>query len=409
MDSQVNSTLDYTGALKRLLTSDSTPKLGLQRIARILEALGNPERKFRSIHVAGTNGKGSTCALLAAALKEQYVTGLYTSPHLLSARERIQINGHLISEQLFCEAEAAIDQMARKAGEQPTFFERMTAMSFWAFAQAKVEIAVVEVGLGGRLDSTNVIQPLACAITSISLDHCEFLGNTVAQIATEKAGIIKPGTPVVTGWQEPAALIAIAKVASERGAPLIEVRQPFTRKLSLSGKHQTRNAALALATLNASGLNLASDQIEHAFANTRWPCRLEKIPGHPIVIDGAHNPDGMRALVGNLPADGPLTFIVGTTKGHDVAGMIEALEPLRARIQGVVLTKSRSPRAADPTELAKRFADLAPCEVIEAIPAAIEHALARGGLTIVAGSLYVAGEARSLFFEMPIDAELPVY
>lgn len=412
----MSTTSLYSESLKRLLTSDSTPKLGLARIEALLCALGNPEKSFKSIHIAGTNGKGSTCAFTASLLQQTLPrVGLYTSPHLLCARERIQINRELVSEDLFCEAERIVHEAAERINEQPTFFERTTAMAFWIFAKELVDVAVIEVGLGGRLDSTNIITPLASVITRIDIDHCDFLGTSLEAIASEKAGIIKQEIPVVTGWQDERALEVIRSVALSSSAPLTEPNKPYAYELSLLGEHQTHNAALAVAAVDAAGISLSDDQIKRALAHTQWPARLELVQQEPpVLVDGAHNPNGMRALVHHLSKSvDPLVFVIGTTKGHDSDAMIKELLPIKGRITGIFATQSRSPRAEDPKQWVVKAEELAPSKAMRDVPQALDAAMQLAntcsGLTIVAGSLYVAGEARGLFFEMPIDPQLPNY
>jgi dihydrofolate synthase/folylpolyglutamate synthase len=408
------SSPDYQRALTRLLRSESTPKLGLERTQTLLQALGNPQDHFKTIHIAGTNGKGSTCAFLASLLRQNFDrVGMYTSPHLLCARERILFNNDLIDEQLFCEAEHAVFEAAARINEQPTFFERVTAMAFWAFAQKKVDIAVIEVGLGGRLDATNVIHPVASVITRIDLDHCEFLGDTIESIAFEKAGIIKQRVPVITGWQDERALFVLQKLALDRECDLIDVKEPCQAELSLNGDHQTHNAALAMNAVKAAGISLTQAEIQQALAKTFWPGRLELIQTDPpILIDGAHNPAGIRALVRYLEKRSePLNLVMGTTLGHDANAMVNELMPLRDRLVQCVATRSRSPRAEAPELLSQALSRLAPCFVSADLRSAIKNVESKqmnpSALTIVTGSLYVAGEARGLFIDMPTDPELP--
>ncbi len=406
---------NYNTALKSLLSRDSTPKLGLERMSKLVEALGNPQNKFESIHVAGTNGKGSTCAFLNSLLQQRFEkVGLYTSPHLACARERIQINSGLISEELFVEAERVVAAAADEIGEKPTFFERVTAMAFWAFAEQGVSHAVIEVGLGGRLDGTNIITPATSVITRIDLDHCNFLGDTIEQIAFEKAGIIKRNVPVVTGWQDERALATIRRVARENSSEVIQVTQPSAHELGLRGEHQKHNAALAEAALHAVGIAISAEHTNNALAQTRWPARLEYVQ-HNVLIDGAHNANGVRALVSFLnkyEPERPIVLVIGTTDGHDCAAMVRELEPIAERIQKIWVTKSRSPRAAAPKPMFKQLANIAPSEIAPHISSALASAAKIAGteaLTVVTGSLYVAGEARGLFIEMPTDSELPIF
>lgn len=412
--------LNYHQALSRLLSCESSPKLGLGRIEAILKELGNPERNFKSIHAAGTNGKGSTCAFLAAMCEQVYENvGLYTSPHLLCARERIQLNRQLISESLFCEAESTIFSASQRIGEMPSFFERMTAMAFWIFAQQKVDIAILEVGLGGRLDATNVVSPIASVITRIDLDHTHILGSTLELIAFEKAGIIKANVPVVTGWQDEAALKVISSVARDLRSPLTNVTNPFSKALPLQGEHQQKNAALAIAALEASDICLSDEQIQAGLASAKWPCRFELVQTNPpVILDGAHNEAGMTALVqalaeSKIHSHQPIILVLGATEGHQSSNMIAALAPLKARLQETILTKSKSPRALSPYLMMEDVSLLSKNEnaqsVSDALCIAKKRAIASNALIVVTGSLYVCGEARSHFYEMAADPELPLH
>lgn len=406
---------DYERTLKSLLFSDSTPKLGLERISKLLEVIGNPQNAFRSFHVAGTNGKGSTCTFLNSLLRDRFDrVGLYTSPHLLCARERIQINSELISESLFTKAERVVANAAEQIGEKPTFFERVTAMAFWAFAEQGVSDAVIEVGLGGRLDSTNVINPVASVITRVDVDHRKFLGNTIEKIAFEKAGIIKPGIPVVTGWQDAGALDVIRQVASERGSSLEVVDNEYHGQLNLLGEHQKQNAALAVKAVREAGIELSDAQIANGLLNARWPARLEFVQSDPpILVDGAHNANGMRALVKflGMQAQARFNIVIGATEDHDFEAIACEFEPIKSNINKFFVTKSRSPRAKAPEELVPALCKIAPYTLTRDVAAAMELAISEqsSALTVVTGSLYVAGEARSLFIEMPSDPELPQF
>lgn len=408
----------YAKTLNKLLTYESRPKLGLERIRAILDALQKPEQRFKSIHVAGTNGKGSTCAFLnSLAMKKFQKIGLYTSPHLLCARERIQINGELISERLFCEAEAAISEAAERINEQPTFFERMTAMAFWIFAKEKVDFAIIEVGLGGRLDATNVITPVACVITRVDLDHIQILGNTLKEIAGEKAGIIKEGIPVITGWQETSVLQTISDAAKRKKAQLTVLTEPCGLPLSLLGDHQNQNASLALAAFKEIEPKFNEADVREALLATTWPCRLELIQSSPpILLDGAHNASGMQALVKEVSTHPdwktlPIILVLGTTQGHQAEDLVQELLPLKGRIIETIATESQSPRALPSQILTKILTQHFICTETTSVPKALKLAQQNGrnALIVVAGSLYVAGEARALFRKMPIDDALPIF
>ncbi len=416
----------------------SSKTFDLTRIERLLAALGNPHRQFRSVHVAGTKGKGSTAAMIESVLcAAKHRTGFYTSPHLHTFRERIRVGGEMISRD---DVVAGVERLKPLAAEIPglTAFEIMTALAFNYFCARGVEIAVLEVGLGGRLDATNVVTPLVSVITSISFDHTAILGNTLAQIAREKAGIIKPNVPVVTSPQNDEALHVIEQVAQERNAPLVVVSpdlrftltnsrfqveplrqnldtQSFNFKrgavdsfeldtldLKLVGRHQLANAATALAALfvlRDQGIAIPLGAIREGLANVEWHGRFELFSRDPfIVADGAHNGDSARQLVATLRELMPharLHLIFGASGDKDIAGMFAELLPAAASL---VLTRSHNPRAADPA----RLADLAARYQIETFIApdlatALRDARQRAGsgdVICITGSLFVVAEAR---------------
>jgi dihydrofolate synthase/folylpolyglutamate synthase len=374
--------------------------------------LGNPERSAPVLHVAGTNGKGSTCAFTEAALRAKGLrTGLYTSPHLSHLCERIRLEGVPISEDRACELlEEVRDRVPWALGDPGlTFFEIVTLMGFLAFRG--VDVMVVEVGLGGRLDATNVVQPRACAVSALGLEHTEHLGPTLAHVAAEKAGIFKPGAPAVSAGQPgPAAQVLQAR-AGELGIPLwrpgrdyrFESRdeQPFCysgprwtvrAEPALAGAYQRGNAALACALLEASGLCEAR-HAEAGVASAAWPARLERFG--EVYVDGAHNPHAARALARALPAllqGRPLQLVFGALRDKDVAGMLAVLAPLASSIH---YCAPDSPRAVSPDELVRIYRGEAHRTVASAVAAA-RSAAARGGLVLCCGSLYLAGEVRSL-------------
>ena len=371
----------------------------LTRMERLLAALGDPHDKFRAIHVAGTKGKGSTAAMIESILRAAgHRTGLYTSPHLHTFRERIRVNGVLIPESGVMTGIAKIKPIADTL-PQITTFEIMTALAFDYFAVRGVEFAVLEVGLGGRLDATNVVTPRISVITSISYDHTAILGKTLTEIAREKAGIIKRGTPVVTAPQHEEALAVIQQVAREKGAPLTEVSaelefqvaslrsqasglkfqvsrksqdldsQVFTLeaedlrpvtwdlRLPLLGHHQLVNAATALAAiavLREQGIAISDGAIRDGLASVQWPGRFEILEREPLlVVDGAHNADSAHQLVEtlhSLRAHTPIHLIFGASNDKDIEGMFAELLPHAASL---ILTRSHNPRAADPVELAR--------------------------------------------------------
>jgi dihydrofolate synthase/folylpolyglutamate synthase len=401
-------------------------KLGLERARALLAAMGDPQRRFPALLVAGTNGKGSTSALLAATGKAAgYRTGLYTSPHLEAVEERLRIDGRNIAPGRFGALLAELVGLAeRETGDPPTYFEAVTLAAFRWFAEERVDLAVVEVGLGGRLDATNLCDPVLSVITPIGLDHQEYLGNTLAAIAREKAGILRAGRPAVVWIEEPEAAESVRAAAAEIGADLrfassevaIEGIEPlgwegqrvrlatpargYDLGLALLGDHQTRNLALAVRTAEALA-DLGFDKIDaraiaEGAAAARWPGRLEPIElpgGRRVLLDAAHNPDGAQALARFLDRlDQPVDLLFGVLGDKDYAGMLEALAPKARRI---VLTTPLSPRAKPPGELAALLGDRE--EVfVEADPdRALDRALALGGEVLVAcGSIFLIGEVR---------------
>jgi dihydrofolate synthase/folylpolyglutamate synthase len=405
-----------------------------------LGMLGDPHRNLRAVHVAGTKGKGSTCAMVANILRAAgYKTGLFTQPHLHTFRERIQINGRLITEDemvaLLEALKPSIDQLP-----DPSTFEIMTAMAFEYFAEQEVDFAVIETGLGGRLDTTNVIEPLVAVITSISYDHTYILGNTLEEIASEKAGIIKKGRPVVCARQRQEALGVIAETCQERNAPLILVGEDWvwerteadlqgqalkvTSKLAhgeglvkpgqtekfwipFLGAHQLANAATAIATVDQlyrQGVNLSLNQVRSGLQTTRWPGRLEILSRNPLlVMDGAHNVDSMERLLSALREDvghQRLVVVAGFSADKDIAGM---MEELTSHADELILTRSIHPRSADPHELAKKAGhQRTQISVVDDVRSALWLALAGArpdDLVCVTGSLFVVAEARAAWLD----------
>ena len=407
----------YRDALQRLLAVPSSPKLGLGRMRALLAQLGNPHMQLTVLHVAGTKGKGSTCAFVDAICRQAGLhTGLTTSPHLCCARERIQLNGIPIDEATFVALEKRVSQAAaRTPGDPATFFERMIAMSFLAFAEADVEVAIVEVGLGGRLDATNVVMPRACAVTRLGLDHMEWLGDTRASIAREKAGIFKPGVPVVTVVQEADAMGVLREEASKRGAPLTVVQLDPHLMPALRGAHQRDNASLAAALVRAARLPIGEDQIRRGVSSAFWPGRYETVDELPhTVLDGAHNDESARSLLQTLQDDRrlrgrPLHAVVGMSGGHDATSFAVALAPA---LTTVTATQAKSPRALPAAAVGRAWARAGRvCDEVGDVRAALELARGRAaadlGAVVVTGSLFVVGEARALFVPMPQDDAMP--
>ncbi len=396
-------------------------KLGLDVIRGILDAIGNPQDRFRSIHIAGTNGKGSVAATLDAVLRASgHSTGLYTSPHLVRFNERIAIDGTPIDDAEVVAGYEAV-RTGNRSGRDPTFFEFSTAMAFHAFGSRGVEWAVIETGMGGRLDATNVLDPRVSVITNISLEHRSYLGDTIAAIAGEKAGIIKPGRPALTAATQPDALRVLEQTAQEKQAPLYRKGRDFrirrkpdgtfhyfgdahrwrNLRTALEGPHQADNAALALAAcerLIESGVPISEDAIRSGLKGTRWPGRLEVVMKQPLVIlDGAHNLMAARNLARYLEhrmKGRRLSLVIGILDDKPADAMLAALLPMADR---VFVTQARIDRAIPAEVLARRaerrHADVTVIpDVARAVAAAVDGSGPQDAVCI-AGSLYVVGEA----------------
>ncbi len=334
--------------------------LKLDRLERLLGDLGHPERKLPPvIHVAGTNGKGSVCALARAVAEAAGLrVHVFTSPHLVRFNERIRLAGKLVTDEQLAEALDAIE--AVNGPQQITVFEAITAAAFWLFARTPADLCIVEVGLGGRLDATNVLTPAACVITSISLDHQDFLGGTLEAIAAEKAGIIKPGIPVITGFHPPEVLARIAAIAAETGAPLLRRGHEWNAEPTatgmvfdgialpppaLTGAHQVENAGLAIAALRAAGFAISPEAMAQGLQAAEWPARMQRLrgalaealpEGSELWLDGAHNPGGAEVLAAQLAAwNGPTTLILGMKQSKDVAEVLRILTPRAAAVYAV--------------------------------------------------------------------------
>lgn len=417
--------LAYLAAL-----SPSAIRLGLDRIHAACATLGHPERQLRVVHVAGTNGKGSTCAFLAHSLGRRYRTGLYTSPHLVRANERIRVDGQEISDEVF--GRRILEVVERlPAAHDLSYFEFGTLVALWHFAREAVEVVVLETGLGGRLDATNVCAPVVTLLTSISFDHTALLGSTLAAIAGEKAGIIKRGVPVVTCAQPPEAMAVIAARARELEAPLFVEGQQFTLtagpagqgarwngvggrldglRLGLKGPHQLQNAALALAGLEILAerrLAVPEADVREGLATTRWPGRFEVVSEQPtLILDGAHNPDGAAVLVRALDEEAPgrpVHLVFGVLADKDSQAMRATLFP---RCASVDLTPVDSPRSLDPAAYRDAAASLCPMvathATAQAALAAARERAGRDGLVVVAGSLVLIGTLRAALVPAPL-------
>jgi dihydrofolate synthase/folylpolyglutamate synthase len=444
--------ISYDSAVAQLhqlgfeLARSSGHKFDLELVRILLQALDGPERRFPSVLVAGTNGKGSTCATLASILQQAgHRTALYTSPHLLRVNERIRIDGEEISNGDFAAVYERVEDEVRQllsAGRlpwHPSFFEMLTAMAFTHFAERQVDVAVLEVGMGGRLDATNVVDPLLAIITDISLDHEKFLGNTIREIAREKAGIIPPGGILITLPQHPEANEVIGQRVLECGAQAIsavpfvppfapgaEPAEPARYPLEvlgetievdspLGGRHQWRNLALAIAAaeqLNRLGVNVSPRAVACGIRQTRWPGRFQVVPADPatgtpqIVLDVAHNPAGAWALRAALSDRYPgvagepgaenngLVMLFGAMRDKPIREIASILFPLAAH---VIVTQADTPRSATPQEIRELTSGIvSPFESATTVAAGMQRALALAGaqgLVVITGSIYIVGEA----------------
>jgi dihydrofolate synthase/folylpolyglutamate synthase len=406
-------TLDWLYALEAAKGMD----FKLERVSLALQRLGDPQRAYRALHIAGTNGKGSVAAMLDACLGAAgYRVGRYTSPHLVELGERITVAGVPMSREALVATAEEVRAVTLAHGIGLTFFEILTVMAFVHFARVGVDVAVVEVGLGGRLDATNVLDPLAAAITTIGLDHTEWLGDSLAQIAREKGGIIKPGRPVVLGRIDGEPRAVLERVAAERGAPLLapgrdyRVSGPDTLTfeglgwhlrdvhVGLRGAYQRDNAATAIALLGAVRDALPVDEaaLRRGLADVRWPGRLEIIDTAPLtIVDGAHNADGVASLVAELPrltGGRPVDLLFAVMGDKDWGEMVARLAP---HCRSAVVTEVLPPRGAPAAAVAAAFGPACPA-VAEPDPMrAWQRVRARAGadgVVLVAGSLFLIGE-----------------
>jgi dihydrofolate synthase/folylpolyglutamate synthase len=435
--------LTYAQAVQRLEWlghEGRSLKWDLNNVRAVLERLGHPERRFASVHIAGTNGKGSVAAMVESILRAAGVrTALYTSPHLERINERIAVGGVPISDAEFAAAFNAVAVTVEPLlaegtlPNHPSFFETMTAMAFWHFLQAGVAMAVLEVGMGGRLDATNVVTPEVAVITSIDFDHERYLGHSIEQIATEKAGVIKPGVPVVNAAEHPQARAVVAARAAGCAAPVVDLeaiywadgavasdfgRYEFTTRAtdgfqlrlapSLRGAFQIRNALTAVAAvreLPRRGWKIPEEAIAIGIAEAHWPGRLELTRREPMVfLDGAHNPAGARQVLRFWTehlAGRRIHLVCGTVREKAVGEIAELLFPTAA---SVTLTEPATPRAAGAESLARLALSLNPSVHVEPNPAralarAVERA-AREDVVFVAGSLFLVGDCRKVLAEM---------
>lgn len=404
---------------------------GLERTNKILELLGNPHKDLKCIHIAGTNGKGSTTAMLAQILMESgYKVGMYTSPFIEEFEERIQINSNNIPKERLCEVvgkvKIAVDETCELGYDEPTEFEIITAVMFVYFQEEKVDYAVIEVGLGGRIDATNVVNPLISIITSISYDHVKILGNTLEEIAYEKAGIIKEKTPVILYPVEEEAKLSIEKVAKEKQSPIIYVKKEdsmlkeklynvpcqeiivntskntYEIQLSLLGTHQLLNCSVVINAseeLQNIGVNIKKEHIIEGLKKVKWAGRLEMLKAKPmVVIDGAHNIDGIKSLKNSINTYfkyNKCILIMGILSDKQVDDMVKVITPEASNIITVTPPSYRAENSSGLVEIIKKYNSN--CEAIENYKEAYEKALSyanENDLILICGSLYMVGEMR---------------
>jgi dihydrofolate synthase/folylpolyglutamate synthase len=414
----INSYRQAVGCLQELGWFIAEPKL--DNILKLAALVGNPRDDLRFIHVAGTNGKGSTCAMLESIYRASGLrTGLFTSPHLNSFRERIQVDRQLISETKVIELVQRLHPLLKifSQSDHPTFFEAATVMALLFFVEQKCDLVIWETGFGGRLDATNIVTPLASVITNIALDHQQWLGDTYEKIAAEKAGIIKPDVPVITAARPGEGLDVIASVAQEKRALLTVVDESQVHgplldalELPLHGAHQKLNAATAIATVRVLDRQLpVSDEIlRGGLLAVDWPGRMQRVntaSGQVVLLDGAHNPASAEALRAALLAEFPdarPAIIFGVFRDKDSASMCRSLAPLAGRL---LLTPIHSDRTEDPARLVTACREAnprAPLEVCTSLAQALEKA-ARESFVVITGSLYLVGEALELLGLSPAN------
>ena len=378
---------------------------GLATTLRLAEAAGNPQNGLQFIHVAGTNGKGSVCAFLESVYRRSgRRVGMYTSPHLVRFGERIQINRVPIADDNLARHVAELKALAAPLSHfEPTFFEFTTVLALRYFAEQKVDVVIWETGLGGRLDATNIVTPLASVITQVGLDHMQVLGNTVAAIAAEKAGIIKPGVPVLSAADDPDAEAIIRFKARDLDSPYLWVGPPevaaFRLEVGLAGPHQRTNGALAATTVRMlrALLPVTDEQLQTGLALTEWPGRLQVVVrgAQRFILDGAHNLAGVHALKAALPnligSERP-TLIVGMLADKDCAGMLKELVPLAGRVLTAPVSSGRTVGSEELRELARATGSGRPIKATRSLAEALKLATA-DPLVLVTGSLYFIGEA----------------
>ena len=416
--------MNYKSSLEYVYSLESFGiKLGLKRIRFLLKKLGSPEKKMKIIHVAGTNGKGSVCAMLSSILGEKYRVGRYTSPNLVDVRERITINGRMISKNDFSRIMTRIKKInVPSCFGHPTFFETLTAVALKYFHEKNIDFAVLETGLGGRLDATNIVKPLVSVITNVSMEHEDVLGDTLEKIAGEKAGIIKKNVPVVTSAKNKKVLKVIKWACAENKCRLINVSENakirklshnldgqffdlqtkknkyFNLRIQLLGRHQLVNAATALSVIELLG-GFSEMDVRNGFSKTKWPGRLEIINRNPlIVVDGAHNPDCMKKLKSAVTEYfnyDKLILVLGILSDKNIKKMVKIIAPPS---DIVIITKPDTERAADP-KIIKNEAEkyIRTVVVKDNVKNALDYAKSiakKNDMILITGSLYTVGDVK---------------
>lgn len=406
-------------ALHRLLERTSNPKLGLERITHLLHEVGFDKGSMRVIQVVGTNGKGSTVAFIEAILKESGIlTGLFTSPHLCTARERIRINGNIISEDDFVKASKHVLACATRFSDEPSFFECILAMAMWLFANYGVKVAIIEAGLGGRLDATTAVAKDLLGISSIDFDHQNILGNTIEEIAREKIGAARSGQTVVTVMQ-PARAYRILEEAADSVGFQLKVAHLSNLPLGLYGQHQRANAGLAEYLVSELGLLINPSAVANGLLKVNWPGRFEIIKNKvTMVLDGAHNPAGIEELVKCLKAHDQfahrsLFLVYGSLLSPNSEKKVEKLLSSGLDVRRVYAHQSKNPRAMPQSELCELLmaSGLSPQVVYPFVTMqeVIEEAEAKDASVVVCGSLYTIGEIRSEVMSIEMDPEVPKF
>lgn len=376
-------------------------KLGLDGPRHLLkESLAYPSNRTKVIHVAGTNGKGSTCAMIDSVARAGGMrTGLFTSPHLIDYRERIKVSGVEIPEEDCAELLTDLRAICERMETHPTFFEITLALAMRWFRQRECELIILETGMGGRMDATTAVPADVCVITPIGLDHMQWLGDSLELIAAEKAGIFLEGVPVVSSAQEPGAKFVLQKEANEKRSPIEFIEQPLTGyPIALQGPHQARNAALAVAALHQLGMRLDYDIVHHGLSKVRWPGRFERFPASnrpEIILDGAHNPHAADVLAETWRqqfGEAKATLLFSAVSSKDIGGILEVLAPLAERIH---LCPVDTPRAVSASDLAASLPEnTPPHRTFETFQEALEASLQHAEPILIAGSLYLVGEAK---------------